>query len=667
MTFGRLGRIRRLILLPVLIASFAAAGGCGSTTRTITIITRPPDAQIEVNGVARGRGRVIQQFQFRSQGEAHRVAASRPGYAPDEFRVTLDDPPTDNLLLTLAPLSKTVRINVSPAAYISRNDEPLSDDMVSGIDAVLKFGVGDDNRFPVYTIRATRKNYQDAVHTITANDPQTRIDLQLHPLRKPLKISTNPPGAQIYIDNEDYGKASPFVTVEGGLDFPEDENGELTQRVVEARLPGYEPTRREIGWDEGKTDYEIDLEVKSKTVRVVTDPPGGTVTVNGIELKRDSTGASVGIFKFPPDEQGNAPTYTATVTKTDKDAIWEPQKLAIAWDRGRDRYVVKLKEVLEREVPQVRWEPTLDGERWTLLADRAKTTGTKDVSDPGAPEAKRLAGAPPGETIGTLSVSPDGTQLVYSTLSSGSGGELKSRLRLVAADAVPGPQIDADSASVDITPSFTPDGTRIVFSSNRGGGQFGIWSVAATGGAAEAVGIAVSLDLWPSVDSDPNPRVFLQSFLPGQRGARLFSTRLAGGERHDLGQPGAMQPRVSPKGDSVIFTRAHPKTGKRDIYQVSDAGGAARKLTDTPDVDEFDAVWSPDGGSIAYASDRGSNPSGAADYNIWILDMKNPRDMQVTTNASWDDSPGWDPVGDALYFRSNRGGQWGIWRIEVKD
>jgi hypothetical protein len=38
----------------------------------------------------------------------------------------------------------------------------------------------------------------------------------------------------------------------------------------------------------------------------------------------------------------------------------------------------------------------------------------------------------------------------------------------------------------------------------------------------------------------------------------------------------------------------------------------------------------------------------------------------VTRNESWDDGPAWDATGRTLFFRSNRGGQWGIWKIDVK-
>ena len=50
-----------------------------------------------------------------------------------------------------------------------------------------------------------------------------------------------------------------------------------------------------------------------------------------------------------------------------------------------------------------------------------------------------------------------------------------------------------------------------------------------------------------------------------------------------------------------------------------------------------------------------------------MLDLTKPGNpTQVTANASVDDCPMWDPDGQTLYFRSNRGGVWGVWKTVVK-
>ena len=45
---------------------------------------------------------------------------------------------------------------------------------------------------------------------------------------------------------------------------------------------------------------------------------------------------------------------------------------------------------------------------------------------------------------------------------------------------------------------------------------------------------------------------------------------------------------------------------------VPDEGGPTLNLTQTPDVDEFEGVWSPDGSAIAVASDAGAGAPDAA-------------------------------------------------------
>ena len=73
-------------------------------------------------------------------------------------------------------------------------------------------------------------------------------------------------------------------------------------------------------------------------------------------------------------------------------------------------------------------------------------------------------------------------------------------------------------------------------------------------------------------------------------------------------------------------------------------------------------------GRSAYASDAGLDEDKRHNADIWVLDLTqtNARPVQITTNASQDDRPVWDPTGRAIYFRSNRGTEWGIWKVTLK-
>lgn len=59
--------------------------------------------------------------------------------------------------------------------------------------------------------------------------------------------------------------------------------------------------------------------------------------------------------------------------------------------------------------------------------------------------------------------------------------------------------------------------------------------------------------------------------------------------------------KVSPDGNRIAFSY------KGDIYTVPYAGGDALRLT-TGEAYESSPIWSPDGSSLAFASDRNGGP-----------------------------------------------------------
>jgi Tol biopolymer transport system component len=78
-----------------------------------------------------------------------------------------------------------------------------------------------------------------------------------------------------------------------------------------------------------------------------------------------------------------------------------------------------------------------------------------------------------------------------------------------------------------------------------------------------------------------------------------------------LGAPGNfLQPRISPRGDRVSFTRPDDKTGNRDVWTIEVARGIAAPLTVNP-ANDWHGVWAPDATRMVFDSDRGGGPEGA--------------------------------------------------------
>jgi dipeptidyl aminopeptidase/acylaminoacyl peptidase len=87
------------------------------------------------------------------------------------------------------------------------------------------------------------------------------------------------------------------------------------------------------------------------------------------------------------------------------------------------------------------------------------------------------------------------------------------------------------------------------------------------------------------------------------------------------------------------------------LYTFVPGDTAAIQIT-SGDYDDSSPVWSPDGKSIAFVSNRSDNPDGNSNTDIWIVPADNTDKgqtlLQVTTNENSDASPFWSPDGQYL-------------------
>jgi serine/threonine protein kinase/Tol biopolymer transport system component len=65
---------------------------------------------------------------------------------------------------------------------------------------------------------------------------------------------------------------------------------------------------------------------------------------------------------------------------------------------------------------------------------------------------------------------------------------------------------------------------------------------------------------------------------------------------------------------------------------------------------QTDVTWSPDGNSIAYASDKAGN------FDIWMQRIDGGDAVQITKSPAHDRQPTWSPDGANIVFQSDRGG-----------
>jgi Tol biopolymer transport system component/DNA-binding winged helix-turn-helix (wHTH) protein len=195
--------------------------------------------------------------------------------------------------------------------------------------------------------------------------------------------------------------------------------------------------------------------------------------------------------------------------------------------------------------------------------------------------------------------SPSGEFLVYSA----SNAEQRDIYlqRVSGANAI---NLTPDSLLDDTQPAFSPVGDQIAFRSERDGG--GIFVMGATG---ESVRRVTDHGFNPSWSPDGTEIVFstesagLHTVTFGL--GRLEIVRVDTGEvRPVLKTRGsAYQPQWSPHGHQILFWSSTRSKRWRDIWTVSPETGDVRAITHDEATD-WNPVWSPDGSFVYFTSAR---------------------------------------------------------------
>ncbi|MGB7202363.1 MAG: winged helix-turn-helix domain-containing protein [Pyrinomonadaceae bacterium] len=225
---------------------------------------------------------------------------------------------------------------------------------------------------------------------------------------------------------------------------------------------------------------------------------------------------------------------------------------------------------------------------------------------------KRIAKIASTNNLSVPNVSPNGSLIVFVNKVDGN-----SEIFAVSLDGG-APQNISNHPHTDAAPAWSPDGTRIVFVSNRGDNRaaYGIFTMNADGSGVREL-------------------YFANSF--------------------------AHYPTYSPDGKRIIFNddKIGGKTGNFELFSIdAETGGDEQRLTFRLRYDVQPAI-SPDGKRIAFTRDAGGNGE------IFVMNSDGSGVVRVTRDLADDNYPVWSSDGKQILFTSNRSGKFGIYALSV--
>jgi Tol biopolymer transport system component len=189
-----------------------------------------------------------------------------------------------------------------------------------------------------------------------------------------------------------------------------------------------------------------------------------------------------------------------------------------------------------------------------------------------------------------------------------------------------------------IEPAWSPDASRIAFSSRRSG-TFDVYLMDSDGTGTRRLTSGKQNDSHPTWSRDGTRLAF-------ERDGDIYMMRADGSGVRRISDPTAeeREPSWSPDGAWIAYVRRSPGTAARELWLMRPDGSERRALT-SQNATVATPAWSPDSARIVFASNKDDDV-----YALFTIRIDGKRPRSVVPTVSDNFEPSWSPEGDTIAY-----------------